>query len=86
MLLHVAREYASLGDHLECVEVRAAFLAGKEHLAFRSYAEHAHHFEIRHSHPGQDTLLGAHGRARMLLVCAALVCVIRKEKILVQGP
>ena len=58
VLKFLVRKHMSLGDRLESIQVRATFVADKEHFARTSFAEHAHHLKVRHLHFARDTLLG----------------------------
>jgi hypothetical protein len=59
VLKFLVRKHMSLGDCLEGIQVRAAFVAYKEDFPRTSFAKHTHHFKVGHLHFARDTILGA---------------------------
>jgi hypothetical protein len=52
-------EHMSLGNCLEGIQIRAAFMAYKEHLSCTSFAEYTHHLKVGHLDFAREALLGA---------------------------
>jgi hypothetical protein len=57
MLKFLMREHMSLGNCLEGVQVRAAFVVYKEHISRTSFSKDTHHLKVAYLHFTGDMLL-----------------------------